>query len=103
MPENYSDPLQNGGEREQQQSDFESDTQRIIHRHLANKDDIITDEDIRNVRIGVIPPEPDMTQEELAEQFEKEIDAVSDTNATDVEKNGESAGQKLTPWDTIEE
>lgn len=37
---------------------LETDTDRIVHRHLQNKDDIITDEDIRSVRVG-LPAEGD--------------------------------------------
>src|SRR3954470_9828732 len=34
---------------------FLSDTQKIIHRHLENKNDVITEEDIKNVRVGMTP------------------------------------------------
>ena len=34
---------------------FESDTQKIVHRHLQNQNDTITEEDIRGVRICMTP------------------------------------------------
>ncbi len=34
---------------------FESDTQKIVHRHLQNQNDTITEDDIRGVRIGMTP------------------------------------------------
>ena len=48
----------------------ESDSQRIIHRHLENKDDIITDEDIRNIRVGANPAEMDEPTRELINEQE---------------------------------
>lgn len=34
------------------QEKFETDTQTIIRRHLEDKDHVITEDEIRNVRIG---------------------------------------------------
>jgi len=82
---------------------FESDTQRIIHRHLENKDDIITDEDIASVRIGMIPSEFDEATEarfenETRENAEKNL--LNGTENMDTDENL-SEGQ-ITPWDTID-
>jgi hypothetical protein len=66
----------------------ESDTQRIIHRHLKNKDDIITDEDIRNVQVGANPPQ---------------LDDATLARFEDVEStNNESDKKPLSPWDIVE-
>ena len=88
MKPDYNNPQQE--ENNQPEQSFESDTQRIIHRHLNNKEDIITDEDIRNVRIGVTPPIPD---DPTLARFEDE------------ENNGEPANydEQTTPWDTVED
>lgn len=73
---------------------FESDTERIIHRHLSNKDDVITDDDIRNVRIGVTPT-PQQIQDKQ-EQFENEVEsAAQSTN----EEEPDQTGEPTTPWD----
>jgi len=79
-----------------QSEEFQSDTQRIIKRHLENKDDVITEEDIRNVRVGMTPPLDESTEEALAEREEK----VADRKSIDEEEN--SGGQQLTPWDVVE-
>ena len=42
----------------------ETDSERIVHRHMQNKDDIITDEDIRNIRVGV-PDEQSMEHSQV--------------------------------------
>ena len=52
---------------------FESDTQRIVRRHLENKDDVIKEEDIASIRIGMTPAELD-----LPTQARFSTDAVSD-------------------------
>src|SRR6476659_3204819 len=75
---------------------FQSDTQRIVKRHLENKDDVITEEDIRNVRVGMTPPLDDATEEALEAREEKVADHKS------IDEEGIPYGQKLTPWDVVE-
>jgi hypothetical protein len=65
------------------ENEIESDSQKIIHRHLNNKDDIITDEDIRNVRVGSTPAVPD---EATLARFEEE----------------KNENTQITPWDLTE-
>jgi hypothetical protein len=83
---------------------FESDTQKIIRRHLENKDDVITDEDIAGVRVGLVPPEFDSATEarfegeEAREDVEDEL--LNDTE--DMEKDENVADEQITPWDTVD-
>ena len=35
---------------------FETDTQKIIRRHLSDKEHVITEEEIASIRIGMTPP-----------------------------------------------
>jgi hypothetical protein len=83
---------------------FESDTQKIIRRHLENKDDIITDEDIAGVRVGLVPPEFDSAtaarfeDEEGREDVEEEV--LGDTQDTKTDENLED--DQITPWDTVD-
>lgn len=99
MPENRLEmPPQNGNNEEQNEGSFESDTQKIIHRHLENKDDVITDEDIRNVRIGMSPPLDAPTEEAVKEREEDEKIADKKTINEDGIMPGE---QEITPWDVI--
>jgi len=73
---------------------FESDTQKIIHRHLEDEDHQITDEEIANVRIGMTPP---IDEEDVPDTEEKVADTKNDSEADDV-----PGSQKVTPWDTLE-
>jgi hypothetical protein len=95
--ENNEDAAQGGEER------FVSDTQKIIHRHLSNKDDVITDEDIANVRVGMTPPILDEATEARFEDEDKVDEAedglLGDTNEDDEEDAG---NERVTPWDTID-
>jgi len=78
---------------------FESDTQRIIHRHLANPDDIITDADIESVRIGMTPPASE-NQEEVADRFEAEMN--SEPQGTDTEEPVKGSEDiPPTPWEVV--
>jgi hypothetical protein len=83
---------------------FESDTQRIIRRHLENKDDIITDDDIASVRVGMSPPQFD---EATAARFEgegtleeAEEDSVEGTEDMSEDENLDE--KQITPWDTLD-
>jgi hypothetical protein len=83
----------NAGETSEQ---FQSDTQKIVKRHLENKDDVITEEDIRNVRVGMSPPLDGATEEALEEREGKVADHKS------IDEGETPGGQKLTPWDVVE-
>lgn len=83
--------------------EYENDADRIIHRHLKNKDDIITEDDIRSVRVGQTSSSMDeatrarFEEEENVEKFE---DEVADEPNSEQGENGEaSAGNPITPWD----
>lgn len=76
---------------------FESDTQRIIHRHLENKDDIISEEDIRNVRVGMVPPETLSTDSEREEEIEDQVVPVNNS------ENKEPNDEPLTPYDMTDQ
>jgi hypothetical protein len=40
----------------QNPQDFESDTKKLVRRHLSDKDHVITDEEIASIRVGMTPP-----------------------------------------------
>ena|SRR5215203_2664897 len=83
---------------------FESDTQKIVRRHLENKDDVISHEDIANVRVGLVPPEFDSATEarfegeEDREEVEEEL--LGDTE--DMKKDENLEDSQITPWDTLD-
>jgi hypothetical protein len=113
MPKDRIDPQSHNEENvertennpsEMNEERFESDTQKIIHRHLENKDDIITDEDIANVRVGMTPPNLDDATEARFED-EESRDDVEEEYLGDEDKIGEGKNPKderVTPWDAIE-
>ena len=112
MPENRINPQpdkdenveRNEGTENVNDDRFESDTQKIIRRHLENKDDVITDEDIASVRVGMTPPQFD---EATAARFEGD-DAREDAeeemleNTEDMDKDENLDEGQITPWDTID-
>ena len=112
MPENRIDPQprkENDVERTEnkdanQEERFLSDTQKIVRRHLENENDVITDEDIANVRVGMTPPNLDaptkarFEDEEVKEEVEEEY--VGDEDKLDEGEN--PSDERVTPWDTID-
>lgn len=112
MPEESINPQPHEGENVEKNDNsenmngdrFESDTQKIVRRHLENKDDIITDEDIASVRVGMTPPEFDEATaarfggDEARENTEEDLlDNTKDMNKDENLDNGQ-----ITPWDTID-
>ena len=81
-----------------------SDTQKIVRRHLENENDIITDEDIASVRIGMTPADLDEATEarfegeDAIEDEEEEI--LGDTDKIEDDENTDD--RHITPWDTID-
>ena len=85
------------------ESTYRSDADRIVHRHLANKDDVITDDDLRNIRVGLTPPEMDAATrarfdgDEAVSDLE---DSIADEDNDDQGANGKSSGANpINPWD----
>ena len=76
---------------------FESDAHKLAQEHLADPNHVITDEALRNIKVGVTPAVPDKPTEEAIEDAE---DKIADHKA-DSEDDTIPGGQKMTPWDTI--
>ena len=84
--------LQHGDKQSIQMGEhFEPDTTKIVRRHLADQNDVITDEDISNVRISTeLPPFKEVTTgAEAATHIIKEEKENTDDHP-------------MTPWDTVE-
>ena len=86
-----SDPQ---GEQEER---FVSDTQKIVRRHLENEDDVISDEDIANVRVGMTPPLDNEDQATIRD-YEERLEEKDPNNS----EEGLPGKQKMTPWDVID-
>lgn len=86
-----------GKENAKQNHPFESDTARLVHKHLTDPNHVITDEELANIRIGMSPGADAPTEAEVREHE----DWVSDQKA-DSEKDSVPGAQKTTPWDTID-
>lgn len=97
MPDRLNQQPQEAENNQQPGERFESDTQKVVRRHLENEDDVITEEDIRNVRIGMSPPPDDPTEEGLQEREGK----VADRKKLDEDEIAPGEEQ-ITPWDVIE-
>lgn len=108
MPENNNpkpsaenlerDEISNNGEER-----FESDTQKLVRKHLEDKDHVITEEEIANIRVGMTPVQPD---EATAARFDEEaIEKAEDHIVGNDDKLPEGDNPKdnrATPWDAIQ-
>jgi hypothetical protein len=81
----------------QQPQPFESDTQKIVRRHLSDPNHVITDEEIASVRVGMTPPHDAPTQQAIDDAD----DRIADKKSIN-EDDTLPGAQKSTPWDVIE-
>lgn len=90
-------------EQNEQPERFESDTQKIVRRHLEDPDDVITDEDIRNVRVGMSPPNADIPalRDEKGPGTEAEENPHVERALAEKDKEKPS-DNPVTPWDVID-
>lgn len=82
---------------------FESDTQKVVRKHLENKDHVITEEEIASLRVGMVPPLDEATAarfegDDAVEEAEEEITGDQDN----IEESKNDRDNRLTPWDTVE-
>lgn len=110
MPENNNSNLaeENSGVNETNKTPeradrFESDTQKLVRRHLEDPDHQITDEEMQNMRVGMSPTNLD----EATEARLKGDDAIEEVEEKElgdrnIEEDENTSGDKITPWDTID-
>ena len=75
---------------------FESDSQKIVRKHLQDKDHVISEEELRNVRVGMTPTP---NEERHLDESVDEIEAQTKLKKGSTEK---PADDPITPWDTID-
>lgn len=80
----------------------ETDTGKIVRRHLENEHDEITDEDIRNVRIAVSENEPITTGAEAKARFINEDLKDEDSDENEVGGAPDPKDKPVTPWDMLD-
>ena len=73
---------------------FESDAKKLADRHMADPNHVITEEDLRNIRVGMAPPPDEPTQQAIADGS----DRIADREANS-EDDTLPGAQKMTPWD----
>jgi len=78
----------------------ETDSEKIVRRHLENEDDEITDEDIRSVRINIDSDEPVATGTEAAARFTKDKLEKNDLKDEDIDAP-DPKDKPVTPWDVL--
>jgi hypothetical protein len=76
--------------------DFRSDASKLAQKHLSDPNHVITEEDMKKIRVGVSSG-PDAPTRQAVKDAEDRI-ADSKSNKDDDTLPG---GQKVTPWDTL--
>jgi hypothetical protein len=69
-----------------------TNTKRRVREHISNKNDVITDDDIKNSKLDT---------DEIKEEIEKKEDELE--NNAEVNEGNEAQGKKkVTPWDVLD-
>lgn len=76
---------------------FETDTQKLVRKHMEDPNHQITDEDLANVRVGMSPGPDAPTQQAIRESGDRVADSKKDS-----EDDTLPGAQKITPWDVTE-
>jgi hypothetical protein len=82
---------------EQKNHRFESDTKKLIRRHLSDPTHVITEEDIAGVRIGMIP-----------ESYPRRVEALRSPEEQGAERKPDRKDdshhhpERNMPWEAIE-
>ena len=84
-------------EKPMQDQPFQTDSEKLVQRHLEDPNHVITEEDMQKIRVGMTPP-PDAPTEEAIRESE---DRVAD-HKTENEEDTTPGSQKVTPWDVID-
>ena len=86
--------------KDQEEKRFESDTQKVVRRHMEDPDHKITDEEMADIRVGMSPPVPDEPTKARLEGDDK-VDEVEEKILKDrnIEEDQNTGKDKLTPWD----
>ncbi|MBB1285112.1 hypothetical protein HRH25_12075 [Flavisolibacter sp. BT320] len=84
-------------ETPKQDQAFQTDSEKLVQRHLEDPNHVITEEDMQKIRVGVTPP-PDGPTEEAIEESE---DRIADRKA-ESEDDTIPGSQKVSPWDVID-
>ena len=83
---------------------FESDSKKVVRRHLEDEDHVITDEEMQNIRVGMEPAILDeATQARFGdeENLENTEEEILGEDVDDIKEDENSDGP-ITPWDTIQ-
>jgi hypothetical protein len=73
---------------------FESDTHKLMRKHMSDPNHQITDEELAKVRVGMSPGADEPTQQAVEEADQRIADSK-----TESEDDTLPGAQKMTPWD----
>jgi hypothetical protein len=91
-------------EKTHQNRPVETDSEKIVRRHLENEDDEITDEDIRSVRVVTTDDEPTTISAEAEARFTEDSDKEITGSETDEKTGAPNADEKPgTSWNVLGE
>lgn len=80
---------------------FESDSQKVVHKHLEDFNHTISEEDIRNVRVGMTPPDAAKDPKALNKEIEQKVADITRDMESNRDDEETPRDQPINPWDII--
>lgn len=96
MTTNQNEEQKPQGNSVQNDQPFESDAKKLSDEHMADPNHIITEEDMRKIKIGVTGAADAPTKEAVKEAEDRIADRKADS-----EDDVIPGAEKTTPWDVI--
>lgn len=75
---------------------LESDAKKLADRHMADPNHVITEEELKSIRVGVTGEADAPTEQAIADGGERIADKKADS-----EDDLAPGAEKMTPWDTV--
>lgn len=100
MENNRIDPENNINEGNKP---LETDSAEIVRRHLEDENHEITDDDMRNVKIGTTDEEPVTISEATEGVLDGDSEELNDEISNDVTGAPDPKDKAGTPWDVLGE
>jgi hypothetical protein len=78
---------------------YETDTQRLVNKHMSDPNHVITEEEMAKLQVGQTPPEARQAAQNL-ENLPEADERAADSKSIK-EDDLVPGAQKSTPWDVI--
>lgn len=101
MTDKQKDPV-TGQDKKSEEKFSDEKTSQKIHQHLSDKNDVISEQDIENVRTDFNEESPAGAEQASSEETENEKNETGDKKETGENKDKQENPPLITPWNILD-